>query len=64
MKDDQERPITGGVRWRRFAAVCVPGLAVTGVLAVALAEGALAASFAVSGQQFKVSADRLTGTGF
>ncbi|MCF6521813.1 DUF6230 family protein [Streptomyces sp. JJ36] len=67
MKDDQERqdrPVTGRVRWRRFAALCVPGFAVTGALAVALAQGALAASFAVSGQQFKVSADRLTGTGF
>ncbi|MBN3929612.1 cholesterol esterase [Streptomyces verrucosisporus] len=64
MKDEQERPVDGRVRWRRFAAVCVPGFAVTGVLAVALAEGALAASFAVSGQQFKVSADRLTGEGF
>ncbi|WP_031510779.1 DUF6230 family protein [Streptomyces megasporus] len=68
MKDVQEstreRPTTGRVRWRRFSAVAVPGFAVTGVLAVALAQGALAASFAVSGQQFKVSADRLTGSGF
>ncbi|HZG05155.1 MAG TPA: DUF6230 family protein [Streptomyces sp.] len=64
MKDDRERPATGRVRWRRFAVVAVPGFTVTGVLAVALAQGALAASFAVSGQQFKVSADRLTGSGF
>ncbi|MTE18106.1 cholesterol esterase [Streptomyces sp. TRM43335] len=64
MKDVQERPVTGRVGWRRFAAVSVPGFAVTGALAVALAQGALAASFAVSGQQFKVSAERLEGTGF
>ncbi|GAA2436530.1 DUF6230 family protein [Streptomyces macrosporus] len=68
MKDAQEsaqdRRVTGRVRWRRFGAVVVPGFAVTGALAVALAQGALAASFAVSGQQFKVSADRLTGSGF
>lgn len=64
MKDVQERPTTGHVTWRRFAAVAVPGFAVTGALAVALAQGAVAASFAVSGQQFKVSAERLTGTGF
>lgn len=64
MKDVQERTAAGRVRWRRFATVAVPGFAVTGALAVALAQGALAASFAVSGQQFKVSADRLTGTGF
>ncbi|MFJ5546521.1 MULTISPECIES: DUF6230 family protein [unclassified Streptomyces] len=54
----------GKVGWRRFAVLTVPALAVTAGLAIALANGALAASFAVSGQQFKVSADSLTGTGF
>ncbi|MFC0600858.1 DUF6230 family protein [Streptomyces palmae] len=52
------------MRWRRFAVLCVPGFTATAALAVALANGALAASFAVSGQQFKVSADQLTGDGF
>jgi hypothetical protein len=42
----------------------VPGVAVTAALAIALANGALAASFAVSGQQFKVSASSLDGDGF
>ncbi|MEV7414476.1 DUF6230 family protein [Streptomyces sp. NPDC089919] len=56
--------LTGKVGWRRFAVLTVPALAVTAGLAIALANGALAASFAVSGQQFKVSADSLTGTGF
>ncbi|KUJ37265.1 cholesterol esterase [Streptomyces albus subsp. albus] len=64
MKDEQGRHITGRVRWRRFAVLCVPGFTATAALAVALANGALAASFAVSGQQFKVSADQLTGDGF
>ncbi|GGX71879.1 DUF6230 family protein [Streptomyces hiroshimensis] len=64
MKDAQGRPVTGRVRWRRFAVLAVPGFAATAALAVALAEGALAASFAVSGQQFKVSADSLEGKGF
>ncbi|KAF4405502.1 DUF6230 family protein [Streptomyces lycii] len=64
MKDAQGGHVTGRVRWRKFAALAVPGLAVTGALAVALANGALAASFAVSGQQFKVSADSLEGDGF
>ncbi|MEC4018426.1 DUF6230 family protein [Streptomyces sp. H27-D2] len=54
----------GGTRWKRFAVVMVPSVAATAVIGVALAQGALAASFSVSGQQFKVSADRLDGTGF
>ncbi|MFC5720035.1 DUF6230 family protein [Streptomyces gamaensis] len=64
MKDEQGRPVTGRVRWRRFAVLAVPGFAATAALAVALAQGALAASFAVSGQQFKVAADQLEGEGF
>ncbi|MGK5642538.1 DUF6230 family protein [Streptomyces sp. URMC 126] len=64
MKDAQGRQVTGRVRWRKFAVLAVPGFAVTGALAVALAQGALAASFAVSGQQFKVSAKELVGEGF
>ncbi|MEV7612063.1 DUF6230 family protein [Streptomyces sp. NPDC089799] len=54
----------GRVKWRRFAVLTVPAVAVTAGLGVALAQGALAASFAVSGQQFKVSAQSLTGEGF
>ncbi|MER7761411.1 DUF6230 family protein [Streptomyces sp. NPDC097619] len=54
----------GRVRWRRFAVLTVPAVGVTAALGIALAQGALAASFAVSGQQFKVSADSLTGEGF
>lgn len=64
MKDEHGRHITGRVRWRRFAALSVPGFAATAALAVALANGAIAASFAVSGQQFKVSAKELKGEGF
>lgn len=44
--------------------LAVPAVAGTAALGIALANGALAASFAVSGQQFKVSADSLTGDGF
>lgn len=54
----------GGTRWKRFAVVMVPGVAATAAIGVALSQGALAASFSVSGQQFKVAADRLDGTGF
>jgi len=42
----------------------VPSVAATASIGVALAQGALAASFSVSGQQFKVSADQLEGDGF
>jgi hypothetical protein len=42
----------------------VPSVAATAAIGVALAQGALAASFSVSGQSFKVTADRLEGTGF
>ncbi|MFD7628632.1 DUF6230 family protein [Streptomyces sp. NPDC059851] len=54
----------GRVRWRRFAVLTVPAVAVTAGLGIALAQGVLAASFAVSGQQFKVSASSLEGEGF
>jgi len=42
----------------------VPALAAAGFVVFGMANGAIAASFAVSGQTFKVSADRLEGTGF
>jgi len=54
----------GGTRWKRFAVVMVPSVAATAAIGVALSQGALAASFSVSGQQFKVTADKLDGTGF
>ncbi|MEV0977576.1 DUF6230 family protein [Streptomyces sp. NPDC049915] len=64
MKDQQGRQVVGRIRWRRFALLAAPGCAATAALGIALAQGAVAASFAVSGQQFKVSADSLTGQGF
>ncbi|MET9712807.1 DUF6230 family protein [Nocardiopsis alba] len=54
----------GGTRWRRFALVAVPGLVAAAVLGGMTTQGLLAASFAVSGDSFKMSADRLSGTGF
>ncbi|MFJ8152641.1 DUF6230 family protein [Streptomyces sp. NPDC094468] len=59
-----ESQVRGGTRWKRFAVVMVPSVAATACIGVALAQGALAASFSVSGQQFKVSADSLEGNGF
>jgi Family of unknown function (DUF6230) len=54
----------GGTRWKRFAVVMVPSVAATAAVGLALGQGALAASFNVSGQRAKISADRLDGTGF
>ncbi|MFC5721317.1 DUF6230 family protein [Streptomyces gamaensis] len=59
-----ESQTRGGTRWRRFAVVMVPSLAATAAIGVAIAQGALAASFSVSGQQFQVTAKTLHGEGF
>jgi hypothetical protein len=61
--DEHARP-HGRVRWKRFAFIFVPAAAVTGVLLGLTANGALAASFSISGQQFQVSANSLNGAGF
>jgi hypothetical protein len=54
----------GKTRWKRFAVVMVPSIAATAAIGVSLAQGALAASFNVSGQRFKVTADHLVGKHF
>jgi hypothetical protein len=62
---DSDRTLPQGrTNWRRFgmAAGVVTAMTV-GVLAL-ISNGALAATFLVSGQQFKVSADTLDATGF
>lgn len=59
-----ESQARGRTRWKRFAVVMVPSVAATAAIGVALGQGALAASFSVSGQSFKVSTDKLVGTGF
>jgi len=64
VKELEDSPVQGRVRWRRFAALMVPAAAVAGAVIFGMANGAIAASFAVSGQTFKVSADKLEGDGF
>ncbi|MEV4556543.1 DUF6230 family protein [Kitasatospora sp. NPDC049285] len=54
----------GKTRWKRFALAMVPSVAATAAIGVSLASNALAASFSVSGQQFKVTAQDLNGEGF
>ncbi|MFE0046019.1 DUF6230 family protein [Streptomyces albireticuli] len=59
--DDRVPP--GGTAWKKAAAVAVPALAAVAVMAVAMSEGVLASSFAVSGTAFQVSSGRLTSQG-
>lgn len=64
MKDAMGAQVLGGTKWKRFALVMVPTVAIAGGMTVMMANGVLASSFAVSGQQFKVSADKLIGEKF
>ncbi len=64
MKDEKGTSVLGRTRWRKFAVAAVPAAIAAGAMVVAMGNGALAASFAVSGQSFEVSADHLHGDGF
>ena len=54
----------GKVRWRRFALILAPALALAAVLAVLTAQAVLAVSFSISGIPFTVTASQLKGQGF
>ncbi|TVZ03824.1 cholesterol esterase [Trebonia kvetii] len=62
--DKSSSSVRGKVKWRRFALVAVPAVVVAGTMVGLTAEGALASSISVSGQEFTITADQLTGTGF
>jgi hypothetical protein len=64
VNESEDRQVSGGTRWRRFAAMMVPATAVAGAIVFGMSNGAIAASFAVSGQTFKVAASKLEGDGF
>lgn len=64
MKDNSGAQVLGRTSWKRLGIVMVPTVVAAGALTVAMTNGAIAASFAVSGQQFKLTAGTLTGTGF
>ena len=57
-------PTQGRVKWRRFAIVAVPAVIVAGTLIGLTAQGAIASSISVSGQEYLITASKLTGTGF
>jgi hypothetical protein len=54
----------GRTKWRRFAIVTGPVIALAGVLVFLAATGAMAVSFQISGIPFKLNASQMTGTGF
>lgn len=54
----------GKIRWRRFAMVAVPAGVIAAVLATLTAQGAIASSISVSGQEYTVTASTLSGQGF
>jgi hypothetical protein len=60
----ESQSMQGRTRWRRFAVMMVPAVFIIGGIVVGMANGAVAASFSVSGQPFKVSATNLHGFGF
>jgi len=64
VKDTSGAQTLGRTSWKRLGIVMVPTVVAAGALTVAMANGAIAASFAVSGQQFKLTASQIDGTGF
>lgn len=54
----------GRTRWWRFAAMAVPATAAVGAILFGMSTGAIASDVTVSGQTFKIGADRLEGDGF
>ncbi|WP_435228271.1 DUF6230 family protein [Streptomyces sp. Tue6028] len=49
----------GRTSWKRFACILVPAAAAAAALGIAMAQGALAVSFLISGQKFQVALDTL-----
>lgn len=55
--------VFGRTRWKRFAVILVPSLAVTAALGLSMAQGALAASFFISGDEFKIASESISARG-
>jgi hypothetical protein len=64
VQERHTRPVQGHTRWRRFAVITIPAVVATGGIVVGMANGAIAASFAVSKGPFKVGALTLEGDDF
>lgn len=64
MRSEGTASAVGRVAWRRYTLITAPALGLAAVMITLAGQGAVAASFAVSGSAFKLSADKLEGTGF
>jgi hypothetical protein len=51
-------------QWKRFGLIAVPAFVISGAMLAATGTGAVAASFAVAGTNFKLHANKLHGEGF
>ncbi len=63
VKASQERLPEGRTAWKRTAVVGLPAVLAVGAMAAMMAQGVLAASFAVSGTSFQVASSKLTSDG-
>ncbi|MEU4211564.1 DUF6230 family protein [Streptomyces sp. NPDC026206] len=63
MSRTSRRSPEGRTSWRKAAVVALPAVVAVAAMAVAMAEGVLASSFAVSGKAFQVSSGRLSSKG-
>lgn len=55
--------VEGRTAWKKTAVVMIPAVLAVGAMASVMAQGALAASFAVSGRSFQVASGKLTSQG-
>jgi len=64
MKDTSGAQVLGRTSLKRLGIVMVPTVIAAGALTVLMANGAVAVSFAISGQTAQMKVGQLTGTGF
>ncbi|GAA3050594.1 DUF6230 family protein [Actinokineospora globicatena] len=64
MTEEAKTAKRGRTRWGRTALVAVPAIGVIGAITAAMAQGLLAASFAVSGVPITLTSQSVAGTGF
>jgi hypothetical protein len=64
MKDTSGAPVLGRTSLKRLGIVMVPTVIAAGALTVLMANGAIAVSFAISGQTAQMTVGQLTGKGF
>ncbi|MFI5983029.1 DUF6230 family protein [Streptomyces sp. NPDC098789] len=63
MSTADRNPPEGRVNWKKTAVAALPAFVAVGAMAMVMAQGALAASFAVSGTSFQVSSSNLSSKG-